>query len=149
MALTFVTHREKSYLGVVERTTKRKMEKLVPPTLDQALEGQQKAVVEKILQTIEANNLQYYKQAADELLDQQDASTVVAAVLKMLTKEPDTTPVRLTEESPLPQKRERKQFDRDQRRGGNDYNRKKGATNHRTGAKRSHHRDSKPSKTFR
>lgn len=149
MALTFVTHREKSYLGVVERTTKRKMEKLVPPTLDQALEGQQKAVVEKILQTIEANNLQYYKQAADELLDQQDASTVVAAVLKMLTKEPDTTPVKLTEESPLPQKRERKQFDRDQRRGGNDYNRKKGATNHRTGAKRSHHRDSKPSKTYR
>lgn len=149
MALTFVTHREKSYLGVVERTTKRKMEKLVPPTLDQALEGQQKAVVEKILQTIEANNLQYYKQAADELLDQQDASTVVAAVLKMLTKEPDTTPVKLTEESPLPQKRERKQFDRDQRRGGNDYNRKKGATNPRTGAKRSHHRDSKPSKTYR
>ncbi|AGK51964.1 DEAD/DEAH box helicase [Bacillus sp. 1NLA3E] len=149
VALTFVTHREKSYLSVVERTTKRKMEKMVPPTVDQALEGQQKAVVEKILQTIEANNLQYYKEAADELLDQQDPSTVVAAMLKMLVK-PDTASVQLTEESPLPQRRDRKPNDRDQRRS-NDYNsRKKGPSNHRTGgAKRTNHSSSKPTKTFK
>ena len=76
------------------------------------LEGQQKAAMEKIIQTIESNNLQYYKQAADELLEKHDASTVVAAVLKMLTKEPDTTPVKLTEEKPLPSKRDRKFDDR-------------------------------------
>lgn len=106
VAMTFITPREKSYLHVVERTTKRKMEKMRPPTLDEALEGQQKAVLEKILQSIESNNLQYYRQAAEELLEQQDAATVVAAVLKMLTKEPDTTPVKLTEEKPLPSKRD-------------------------------------------
>lgn len=125
VAMTFISPREKSYLHVVERTTKRKMERMKPPTLDEALEGQQKAVMEKILQTIDANNLQYYKQAADELLEQQDPTTVVAAVLKMLTKEPDTTPIKLTEEKPLPAKRDR---DRNQDRGRRNYdssNRKK------------------------
>ncbi|WP_338450785.1 DEAD/DEAH box helicase [Niallia oryzisoli] len=122
VAITFITPREKSYLHVVEKTTRKKMERMEPPTLDEALEGQQKAAMEKILQTIEGNNLQYYKQSADELLEGHDASTVVAAVLKMLTKEPDTTPVKLTEEKPLPVKRDRK-FD-DRKRGGYD-NRKR------------------------
>ena len=112
VAMTFITPREKSYLHVVERTTKKKMERMEPPTLDEALEGQQKAAIEKIVQTIESNNLQFYKQAADELLENQDASTVVAAVLKMLTKEPDTTPVKLSEEKSLPPKRDRKHDDR-------------------------------------
>jgi ATP-dependent RNA helicase DeaD len=143
IALTFITPREKSYLAVVERTTKRKMEKMKAPTLDEALEGQQKAVVEKIVQTIESNNLHYYKAAAQELLEENDAPTVIAAVLKMLTKEPDTTPIKLTEEQ-LPQKRERKPYDRDRRRrddsrgsyGGGDRNRKKAPVKPRSGEKR-------------
>jgi ATP-dependent RNA helicase DeaD len=117
VALTFITPREKSYLAVVEKTTRRKMERMQAPTLDEALEGQQRAVVERITQTIESNNLHYYKSAAQELLENNDPSIVVAAVLKMLTKEPDTTPVKLTEESPLPQRRDRKPQDR---RRGND-----------------------------
>ena len=122
VAMTLITPREKSYLHVVEKTTRRKMERMQAPTLDEALEGQQRAAMEKIIQNIEADNLQYYKQMADELLDDHDASTVVAAVLKMLTKEPDTTPVVLTEEKPLPSKRDRKP---DDRKRGNDYNRKR------------------------
>ncbi|MBP2243247.1 ATP-dependent RNA helicase DeaD [Cytobacillus eiseniae] len=118
VAMTFITPREKSYLHVVERTTKRKMERMKPPTLDEALEGQQKAVIERILQSVESNNLQYYKQAAEELLEQQDATMIVQAVLKMLTKEPDTTPVKLTEEKPLPQKRDRRPDDRNKSYGG-------------------------------
>ncbi|MED4225660.1 DEAD/DEAH box helicase [Neobacillus cucumis] len=142
VAMTFITPREKSYLAVVEKTTKRKMERMKAPTLDEALEGQQRAVVDKITQTIESNNLHYYKAAAEELLEANDASTVVAAVLKMLTKEPDTTPVKLTEEAPLPQKRERKQFDRgdrrrrDDSRGSYDRNRKKAPVKPRSGEKR-------------
>ncbi len=118
VAMTFITPREKSYLHVVERTTKRKMDRMKTPTLDEALEGQQKAVIERILQSIEANNLQYYKSAAEELLEQQDALTVVQAMLKVLTKEPDTTPVKLTEERPLPVKRERKPDERNRSYGG-------------------------------
>ncbi|MBS8267033.1 ATP-dependent helicase [Mesobacillus boroniphilus] len=127
MAITFVTQRETSYLHVVEKTTKRRMEKMTAPTLDQALEGQQRAVVDKITQTIESNNLQYYRQAADELLKNHDAQTVVASVLKMLTKEPDTTPVKLTEEKPLPNRRDKKpQGDRRRydNRGGDGRNKK-------------------------
>ncbi|TYS42909.1 DEAD/DEAH box helicase [Bacillus infantis] len=142
MAMTFITPREKSYLAVVERTTKSKMEKMVPPTLAEALEGQQKAAVDKISQAISANNLENYKEAADELLEQHDASDVVAAVLKLLTKEPDDTPVKLTEEKPLPSKRDRKPYDRrrsnDNRRGsdnrrGYDSKRKDGQYKPRQG----------------
>ena len=48
----------------------------------------------------------------------------------MLTKEPDTTPVKLTEEKSLPQKRDRKPDDR--KRGGYD-NRKKSSAKPRQG----------------
>ena len=122
MAITFVTAREQSYLQVVERTTKRRMEKLKAPTLDEALEGQQKAVIDKIMATIESNNLQYYRQAADELLRNHDATTVVASVLKMLTKEPDESTVKLTEEKPLPNRnkkpQERRRYDSNSGGGG-------------------------------
>lgn len=152
VAMTFITPREKSYLAVVEKTTKRKMERMQAPTLDEALEGQQRAVVDKIVQTIESNNLHYYKAAAQELLEGNEAETVVAAVLKMLTKEPDTTPVKLTEESPLPQKRDRKQFDRGDRRRrddsrgsySSDRNRKKAPVKPRSGEKRTGGKSSKP-----
>lgn len=154
VALTFITPREKSYLAVVERTTRRKMEKMKAPTLDEALEGQQKAVVEKIVATIESNNLQYYKAAAEELLESNDPSTVVAAVLKMLTKEPDTTPIKLTEEQ-ASQKRDRKPYDRDRKRSNDsrgsassynsDRNRRKGPEKPRpSGDKRSGGKPSRP-----
>jgi ATP-dependent RNA helicase DeaD len=142
VALTFITPREKSYLAVVERTTRHKMERMQAPTLDEALEGQQRAVVDKIAATIESNNLHYYKAAAQELLDNNDASTVVAAVLKMLTKEPDTTPIKLTDESPSIQRRDRKPQDRDRKKRDDSrgsYNadrRKKAPVKPRTGEKR-------------
>ncbi|UQD50843.1 DEAD/DEAH box helicase [Bacillus methanolicus] len=137
MAMTFVTPREKAYLKIVEKTIKRRMDKMKPPTLDEALEGQQKATIDKIIQTIETNNLQFYKQAAEELLEQHDAVTVVSAVLKMLTKEPDTTPVKLTEETPLPPKRDRDRISSDKRRGSHEtYGRKKNTLKARSGAKR-------------
>jgi ATP-dependent RNA helicase DeaD len=109
VAMTFITPRERSYLDVVERTTKRKMERMAAPSLDEALEGQQKAAMDKILQSIETNNLQYYKQMANQILEEHDATTVVAAVLKLFTKEPDTTPIKLTDEPSLPHRRDKKQ----------------------------------------
>ncbi|WP_174735114.1 DEAD/DEAH box helicase [Mesobacillus harenae] len=135
MAITFATPRERSYLQVVERTTKKRMEKLEIPTLDEALEGQQKAVVEKIVQAIESNNLQFYKQTAAELIEKHDAITVVAAVLRMQTKEPDQTPVKLTEEKPMSGGRGRDKKPQDRRRG-NDSGRK--GLKPRSGSKRNY-----------
>lgn len=108
MAMTFVTPREIGQLHHIERTTKRKMERMKPPTLDEALEGQQRVAIEKLLNVAETENLSSYNRAAEELLEEHDSVTIVAACLKMLTREPDTTPVKLTEEPPLAVKREKK-----------------------------------------
>lgn len=116
MAITFVTPREIGQLHHIEKTTKRKMERMKPPTLDEALEGQQRAAIEKLLATIEHNNLSFYKRAAEELLEEHDSVSLVAACIKMLTKEPDMTPVQLTEEPPLMKKEKKRQVQTRQRR---------------------------------
>lgn len=116
MAITFVTPREIGQLHHIEKTTKRKMERMKPPTLDEALEGQQRAAIEKLLATIEHNNLSFYKRAAEELLEEHDSVSLVAACIKMLTKEPDMTPVQLTEEMPIMKKEKKRQVQTRQRR---------------------------------
>ncbi len=123
MAMTFVTPREIGQLKNVENTTKRKMDKMKPPTLDEALEGQQKITMEKIVSTIEANNLSYYTRIAEELLDEHDSVSVVAAAIKLMTKEPDATPIKLTEEAPVRVKRDNRDNNRS---GGRDRGRYKG-----------------------
>ena len=60
IAITFVTPRESGQLQAVEHTTKKRMEKIKTPTLTEALEGQQKAVTEKILNAIENEDLSLY-----------------------------------------------------------------------------------------
>lgn len=105
MAMTFITPREKSMLRAIEQTTKRKMDRMKEPTLDEALEGQQQVTVDRLRTTISENNLNFYMTAAAELLEDHDAVTVVAAAIKMATKEPDSTPVRLTDEAPMVSKR--------------------------------------------
>jgi ATP-dependent RNA helicase DeaD len=107
IAITFVTPRERGQLHAVEHTTKKRMEKLKTPTLTEALEGQQKAVTEKILNTIENDDLTLYLGQAEELLQKHSAADLVAAMLKSMTKEPDQTPIKLTEESPSPMRRNR------------------------------------------
>ncbi|WP_438823879.1 DEAD/DEAH box helicase [Bacillus sp. JJ1566] len=128
MAMTFVTPREIGQLKNVENTTKRKMDKMKPPTLDEALEGQQKMTMEKIVSMIESNNLSYYTRIAEELLEEHDSVSVVAAAIKLMTKEPDATPVKLTEEAPLRVKRDN---NRDNNRGGRDRARYKGGNRDR------------------
>ncbi|WP_425541792.1 DEAD/DEAH box helicase [Bacillus carboniphilus] len=119
-AITFVTPRETSYLRVVEETTKRKMTKMKAPSFDEAIEGQQRMVIEQLQTLIEQQETKYYYKAAEELLEKEDAVAVVAAALKMLTKEPSATPVELTSEPPLPMRRDKRSNDR-----GKSYNSRK------------------------
>ncbi|APH06578.1 DEAD/DEAH box helicase [Bacillus weihaiensis] len=100
-AMTFVTPREMDIVKNIERTTKRKMERMKAPTVDEAIESQQQMTVEKIRSIIEAENLAFYKRTAEELLEEFDAQAVVAAAIKYMTKEPSTVDVKLTEESPM------------------------------------------------
>ena len=58
-----------------------------------------------------------FKSSAEELLNDTDSVTLLAAALKLLTKEPDTTPVNITEEKPLRVRRRREGGRSDRRRG--------------------------------
>ncbi|ANU15559.1 DEAD/DEAH box helicase [Planococcus halocryophilus] len=102
VAVTFVTPREMSYLAIVERTTKKKMEALVPPTANEAVLGQKRVAMEQLLEMTEKNNLGDYREFATQMLDKHDAVDLIAAALKTMTKEPEDIPVSISEERPLP-----------------------------------------------
>jgi len=101
LAITFVIPRELEHLRSIEQITKRKIVRMAVPTVIEAIEGQQRLAVEKLLHQVEAGNYDQYKGRAEELLTELDSVSLLAAALKMLTKEPDTTPVKITEEAPL------------------------------------------------
>lgn len=108
LAISFVTPREIDHLKNIERMTHRKMERRPIPTMSEAIEGQQRMAIDKLLEAVEEGNLQMYKTMAEQLLDEMDSVTLVSAALKLMTKEPSKAPVRLTEEAPL---RMKKRFD--------------------------------------
>ncbi len=107
VAVTFATPREMEHLSLIEKMTKRRMVRQSAPTVDQALEGQQRLTAEKIIQVAETEEISEYKELAQSLLGEKDSVTLLCAALKILTREPDTTPVRLTEEGPLYKKKSR------------------------------------------
>ncbi|MCM3612317.1 DEAD/DEAH box helicase [Planococcus sp. MERTA32b] len=102
VAVTFVTPREMGYLSIVERTTKKKMEALVPPTADEAVLGQKRVAMEQLIEMTDKNNLGDYREFATQMLEKHDAVDLIAAALKTLTKEPEDIPVQISEERPLP-----------------------------------------------
>mgnify|MGYP001944488690 FL=1 len=100
-AISFITPRELPHLKLIEKITKSKMERILPPTNQEAQRGQQQIAINKILKTIESNDLKAYHQSANELLDEQDSISVIAASLKLLTKERKNTPVRISSIQPV------------------------------------------------
>lgn len=101
LAVTLVSPRELGQLSLIERTIKRKIKRKPVPTLVEAIEGQQRLTVEKLMQVVEEGEADKYRELAEELLAGTDSVTLLAAALKMLTKQPDTTPVMLTAEAPF------------------------------------------------
>ena len=101
LAITFVIPREISHLRTIEKVTKAKIIRKPVPTLSEAVEGQQRIAVEKLLAVIKANNYKAYKTLAVELLEEHDSTALVAAALKLLTKEPSSVQVNLTAEPPV------------------------------------------------
>jgi ATP-dependent RNA helicase DeaD len=122
LAITFASPREMGQLRMIERLTNRRMDRKPVPTMTEAVEGQQRLVVERLLQVVGEGNFHSYRALAEELLDEQDSVALLSAALKLLTKEPDTTPVVLTEEMPQPAKRRPATEGRNSRswRGGRD-----------------------------
>lgn len=104
-AITFVTPREISHLKVIENMTKGRIPRQPVPTLKEAIEGQQRLAVERLLMAVEKEELKNYKALAEGLLEETDSVTLLSAALKMLTKEPNKTHVELTEVKPLRMKK--------------------------------------------
>ncbi|KMK78185.1 DEAD/DEAH box helicase [Alkalihalobacillus pseudalcaliphilus] len=107
MAITFSTPSEKEHVLAIEKTSKKKMTKTVLPSYEEAILGQQKIAMNNLREKINKEDFQAYRVIAKELLQETDATTALAAALKLLTKEPDTTEVRLTGEAPLRTKKRR------------------------------------------
>ncbi|MBB6446415.1 DEAD/DEAH box helicase [Bacillus benzoevorans] len=123
-AITFVTPREIDHLKIIENVTKKKMTKMPIPSMHDVLAGNQQAAINQLMETIEANEYQEYKRLAENLLEDTDSVTLLAAALKLITKEPDATPVKITAVEPLRSKKPKFEFDRKRRndRGGGGRN---------------------------
>lgn len=120
-ATTFVIPREMEHLRTIERLIKRRITRRKAPTLSEALEGAQQAAIRSLMSTADEGNFGTYKESADELLSNYDSTALVAAAIKLLTKEPDTTPVKITEEAPLRVRRDRRPRRFDGRRNDGHY----------------------------
>jgi Superfamily II DNA and RNA helicases len=100
LAVTLVTPREMGQLRLIEQVTRRKMIRKLVPTIIEAIEGQQRLTMEKLLRVIAEEDIQKYKRVAEELLEENDSVTLLSAALKMLTKEPGISSVQITEPAP-------------------------------------------------
>jgi ATP-dependent RNA helicase DeaD len=95
------------HLRLIETITNRKMKRRALPSSADALQGQLRLTADRLLEAVAARNYFDYQPLAEELLEGADSVTLLAAALKLLTKEPDDTPIILTEEAPLPGRRPR------------------------------------------
>lgn len=148
-ATTFVIPREMEHLRAIERLIKRRIPRRKAPTFSEALEGAQQAAIRSLVTAVEEGNFGTYKENAEELLANYDSASLVAAAIKLLTKEPDTTPVQITEEAPLRVRRNRKNSDRrNNRREGRSRDRRRDHNGDERGERRRHFapkkRDNRP-----
>jgi ATP-dependent RNA helicase DeaD len=100
IASTFVTPREVDYLHQIERVTKHRIAKQPMPSFAEAMEGKQRVAMEQLVDVIESDDFGGFKSMAEELLEDHDSISVVAAALKIMTKDTKEVPIQLTEEQP-------------------------------------------------
>ncbi len=105
LATTFVISREMGQLRDIERLIRRRIRRRSVPTLTEVMEGNQRDAIESLRRTAEEGGLEAWRGIAEELLIDLDSTALVAAALKLLTKQPDVTPVSITEEKPNFRKR--------------------------------------------
>ncbi len=101
LAITLVSPRELGHLRYIEQTTKHKINRIPVPTVAEAIEGQQRLTVDKLLSQVQEGNFDQYRSRAEELLSGLDSVSLLSAALKLMTKEPDATPVKLSAAGPL------------------------------------------------
>lgn len=100
-AISFITPREMAHLNLIEKVTKSKMKRLMPPSYKDALRGKQQVTVDKLIKSMERYDLSDYHETANQLLEDYDSVTVISAALKILTKERKDTPVTISSIAPI------------------------------------------------
>ena len=100
IAVTFVTVRELAHLRLIEELTKQKIIRQPIPSINEVFAGLQRVVVENLLNTMEHEDSRMYKSMAEKLLTEHDSVSVLAAALKMLTKEPKGKPEEVLSQAP-------------------------------------------------
>ncbi|MFS0593762.1 DEAD/DEAH box helicase [Cytobacillus horneckiae] len=118
LAVTFVSPREIDHLKIIENVTKTKMNKQPVPSFKDVLAGNQQATINRLMNTIDKNDYNDYKRIAETLLEDTDSVTLLSAALKLLTKDPDVTPVKITAVEPLRTKKPKSGGGRDRKRYG-------------------------------
>ena len=97
-AISLVTSREQDHFRYIQRATGAKITRAPLPSPVDVIKGQQRLAADKITETISSGTTGEYREMAGKLLEGHDSINLVAAALKLLTREPDSTPVRITEE---------------------------------------------------
>jgi len=102
LALTFVNSKEIGHLRYIEDSIKHKIIRKPMPTSNDALAGLQQVVVNNLLGVADKEDVQVYKTLAEGLLEEHDSVTLLAAALKIMTREPEEKPLpALTEAPPI------------------------------------------------
>ena len=70
------------------------------PTLSEVIQENQRVAIASLAETAQGTGLEEFKENAEELLNDIDSTSLVAAAIKLLTKQPDVTPVRITADAP-------------------------------------------------
>jgi len=107
LAITFVEPREFGQLRNIERTINRRLKRQHLPTLAEVKKEKQKLVAGKIVAMIEDGKFGEYKYIAEELINEYDSISVIAAALKLIggSLEEVQDNITLTEERPVIVKR--------------------------------------------
>lgn len=99
---SFVTARETDHLHFIEKVTRHRITKKILPTISEAMEGKQKLMAERIMDTIRAeDDVTPFKWVAMQLLEQYDSVQLLAAAMKLLTGDKKDVNVELTPEDPV------------------------------------------------
>ncbi|QMV43869.1 DEAD/DEAH box helicase [Cohnella cholangitidis] len=103
---SFVTAREIDHLHFIEKVTRHRISKKLLPTLSEALEGKQKLIAERIMDTVRSEEeVNPFKWVAMQLLEQYDSVELLAAAMKMLTGDKKDVNIELTPEDPIRSKK--------------------------------------------
>jgi len=82
-AITFISPREFPQLRLIERVAKTRIQRRPLPSLMDVAEKQREQLRERLLRVMDEGQLAFYKELAEELLNEYDPEVLLAAALKM------------------------------------------------------------------